>query len=208
MGDIAKPGHRVEIAKLKDLTGVNGINWFPDRVEMYEKGIKTDERAIKTDSPWEFWYGLAFRDAFPEVTHWFFASPWTQNVRMTQILGQNNDMEGDYFYGEMQFINENEAPEIFTITNNVPPEVDVPYPPEQVKRINIPLRLLLSKMVIALLSDDIIPNAWYAITSLVETEHLETIFPTDRYAYPFRLWRQYVDLRTFLCHEQSISKPQ
>jgi hypothetical protein len=36
-----------------------------------------------TTTPWDFWYHLAFAEAFPQVEYWWFRSLWTNRVRLS-----------------------------------------------------------------------------------------------------------------------------
>src|SRR4030042_720582 len=80
-----------------------GIQWQPGLVKLWERGKVTAEASHTTQSPYEFWYNLAFADCFPEVTHWWFRSAWTQKVRLTRLHGQ---MADGVLWGWMQFIDD------------------------------------------------------------------------------------------------------
>ena len=68
-----------------------GIQWQPGIAKLWEGGHVTVEASHQTVSSYDFWYNLAFADCFPEVTHWWFRSAWTQKVRLTLPQGQLAD---------------------------------------------------------------------------------------------------------------------
>lgn len=173
------PGH-----KFLDRLG-SGIKWQPGVARLYERGE------------------LVFVDVFPQVTHWWFHSAWTQRVRLTRAEGLLENSPAT-IYGYMQFIAEDQPGQLWTITERDVPVVETPYPPNEAKPVNLPLRLALARLVVATLSDDVITDQWLGITSLVQGGQLAQALPTQRDALPFRLAGIETDLRAAFCRLQGI----
>jgi hypothetical protein len=191
------PGH-----KFLDRLG-SGIKWQPGVARLYERGEIAFEAEHQAQSPYQFWHELVFVDAFPQVTHWWFHSAWTQRVRLTRAEGLLENSPAT-IYGYMQFIDEDQPGQLWTITERDVPVVETPYPPNEAKPVNLPLRLALARLVVATLTDDVITDQWLGITSLVQGEQLAQALPTRRDALPFRLAGIETDLRAAFCRLQGI----
>jgi hypothetical protein len=170
-------------------------------VKLWEGGQVTAEVTPNTTSPYQFWYGLAFADCFPEITHWWFRSAWTQRVRLTKPQGTLSDST---LWGLMQFIDEQTPGQIYTITDADQPVIAVPYPPNEVQPVNLPLRLALSRLVAGVIAGQVILGQWNFVTSLVRREELKSAFPTTVNALPFRLEGIKTSLQETLCWMQGL----
>jgi hypothetical protein len=179
-----------------------GIQWQPGVVKLWEGGHVTTEATHNTASPYEFWYDLAFKDCFPEVTHWWFRSAWTQKVRLTSPQGQLAD---GAFWGLMQFVDEQNSGQMYSIMDGYSPVISVPYPPNEVQPANLPLRLALSRLVAGIITGDVIPDQWMQITSLVPKYQLELVFPTVRDIIPWQLDGIDTSIREVLCRLQGVA---
>jgi len=60
--------------------------------------------------------------------------------------------------------------------------ISVPYPPNEVQPVNLPLRLALSRLVAGVITGEVIPGQWNFVTSLARSEMLEIIFLTTQEA--------------------------
>jgi len=170
-------------------------------VKLWEGGQVTAEAVHETASPYEFWHSLAFADSFPEVTHWWFRSAWTQKVRLTSLQGLLRDGAA---WGLMQFVDEQAPAGMYTITETEPPVIAVPYPTNEVQPVNLPLRLALSRQVAGVISGEVIPGQWHIITSLVKQDELEAVFPTTMDVLPWQLEGIETPLCWALCWLQGI----
>lgn len=195
--EYAAPGHKY-LARLN-----SGIKWEPEVVQLMVQGEVTFEAEHNTDSPYEFWHELAFVEAFPEVTHWWFYSAWTQRVRLTKAQGMYQQSPPTV-YGYMQFINEDQPSQIWTVTQRDVPVIDTPYPPKETKPVNLPLRLALARLVTGTLTDDVVPDRWMAVTSLVKREQLAQAFPTRIDALNWRLAGIETNIRRAFCDLQGL----
>jgi hypothetical protein len=180
-----------------------GIQWQPKMVKLWEGGQVAAEAPHATQSPHEFWYSLAFADCFPEVTHWWFRSAWTQRVRLTGLQGQ---MPNGALWGWMQFIDVQTSAQMYTITEAEPPVIAVPYPPNEVQPVNLPLRLALSRMVAGIVTGEVIPDQWMIITSLVAKDQIEPVFPIRQDANPWQMDGIDMPLRDVLCGLQGLAR--
>jgi hypothetical protein len=178
-----------------------GIQWQPGIVKLWEGGQVTAEAPHTTKSPYEFWHSLAFAACFPEVTHWWFRSAWTQQVRLTSLQGLLQDGAA---WGLMQFVDEQTPAGMYTITETEPPVIAVPYPPNEVQPVNLPLRLALSRLVAGVVTGKVIPGQWHIVTCLVKREELEAVFPTTMGILPWQLEGMDIPMRDALCQLQGV----
>jgi hypothetical protein len=182
----------------------SGIEWQAGTVKLWERGAVSLEASHHTGSPHEFWHDLAFADCFPDITHWWFRSAWTQKVRLTRAQGMLGD---DTIWGYMQFIDEHVPAQIWTISEKDVPVIEVPYPPNENQPVNLPLRLALSNLVAGILSDEIVPNTWMVVTSLAERNQLEQTFPENGTNYfHYQLAGIDTSLRNALCWLQGLKE--
>jgi hypothetical protein len=180
-----------------------GIQWQPGVVKLWERGMVTTEAPHTTQSPYEFWHSLAFADCFPEVTHWWFRSAWTQKVRLSCLQGKLAD---GALWGLMQFIDEQTPGQMYTIADTYPLLINVPYPPNEVQPVNLPLRLALSRLVTGIITGEVIPGQWNYITSLVGSDKLELVFTTTLHAITWHIDGINTPLREALCWLQGLKK--
>jgi len=178
-----------------------GIQWQPGVVKLWEGGKVTAEAPHTTTTPYEFWHSLAFAGCFPDVTHWWFRSAWTQRVRLTRLQGL---LEDGTAWGWMQFVDEQTPAQIYTLTDADPPVIAVPYPPNEVQPVNLPLRLALSRLVRGVITDQAIPDQWVIVTSLVRWDELASVFPTELRALPWQVAGVSTSLRQALCELQGL----
>jgi hypothetical protein len=59
----------------------SGLKWHPEHLELWLAGRRLGAAACATASPQVCWGELRFVEAFPQASHWWFSSPWTQRVR-------------------------------------------------------------------------------------------------------------------------------
>ena len=178
-----------------------GIQWQPGIAKLWEGGHVTVEASHQTVSSYDFWYNLAFADCFPEITHWWFRSAWTQKVRLTRLQGKLADAS---LWGLLQFIDEQTPGQMYTITDADPPVIVVPYPPNEIQPVNLPLRLALSRLVVGVITGEVIPNQWVFVTSLVKRDELEAVFPTKTTAFSWQMEGIETSMRLALCGLQAL----
>jgi hypothetical protein len=136
------------------------------------------------------------------VTHWWFRSAWTQRVRLTRLQGLLGDGAA---WGWMQFVDEQTPARMYIITETTPPVIAVPYPPNETQPVNLPLRLALSRLVSGVITGDIEPDQWNLVTSLVQRDELEIVYPVSRASLSWQLEGVLKSLREALCCLQGIS---
>ena len=178
-----------------------GIQWQPGVVKLWESGQVTAKASHTTTTPYEFWYSLTFADCFPDVTHWWFRSAWTQKVRLTSLQGLLGDGST---WGLMQFVDEHPPAGMYTITETEPPMIAVPYPPNEVQPVNLPLRLALSRLVSGVITGDVEPGKWNIVSSLVRCDELESVYSVSRASIPWQLEGIETSLRDALCCLQGL----
>jgi hypothetical protein len=178
-----------------------GIQWLPGVAKLWEGGKVVAEASHTSHSPYEFWYNLAFAECFPEVTHWWFRSAWTQKVRLTKPQGIFGD---GTIWGLLQFIDEQTPGQMYTITDADPPVIAVPYPPNEVQPVNLPLRIALSRLVSGVITGDIEPGKWNTVTSLVWRNELDIVCPISQASISWQLEGIETSLREALCCIQGL----
>lgn len=182
-----------------------GIEWKADEVKLWEAGRVTETAHHTCASAYDFWHSLAFAEAFPTVTHWWFRSAWTQRVRLSGIQGV---IAGGTVWGYMQFIDEQVPAQTWSVTEGERPEIFVPFPPNEVQPVNLPLRLALSRLVAGVLADEVQRDTWLTITSLVRQDELTQAFPATREALPWQLEGVPGSIRQALCSLQGLKKAE
>lgn len=121
-------------------------------------------------APWQFWYELQFVSLFPDVSHWWFYSGWTQQARVRSL-----QQSGTAINGFMQFISEENPAQAWFFDQGA---ISIPYPPGEEVSGNFPLRLALAQLVHGAMRNRIIEDQWYAVTSLVAAGEMERALPT------------------------------
>ncbi len=102
--------------------------------------------------------------------------------------------------GLKQFTGEQTLAQMYTtIIETEPPVTSVPYPSIKVQPVNLPLHLVLSRLVSGVITDDGLPDRWYIATSLVQNDTLEFIFPTNQVTSSWQMAGIDYTLRESLC---------
>jgi hypothetical protein len=104
----------------------------------------------------------------------------------------------------MQFIDEQTAGQMYTITDADPPVIAVPYPPNEVRPVNLPLRMALSRLVSGVIIGEVTPDHWMIITSLVRSDELELTFPSVQHVIHWQVEGIDTPLREALCWLQGL----
>ncbi len=154
-----------------------GIEWTPTSVRLWEQGCVTATATHTTTTPWDFWYGLHFRQAFPNVTHWWFRSLWTGRIAIS--LPDEALSEEQALWGWMTFDVLDTPKRPWTMSEGAVIVIAPPYPPNEEQSANLPLRLSLARAILAVLRDELAPDSWLGVTSLVHRDELERVFPTS-----------------------------
>lgn len=198
MTDRMAPGH-VYQARLG-----SGIEWKSDEVSLWIGGQVKETAKHGTTSPYDYWHSLAFAESFPDVTHWWFRSGWTQRVRLSGIQGTLGG--GSAVWGYMQFIDEETPSQSWSMTEGERPEIFVPYPPNEIQPVNLPLRLALARLVAGVVADQVQRDTWMILTSLVPRDELSLAFPDTLEALPWQLEGLQVPVRQALCSLQGLKR--
>jgi hypothetical protein len=181
-----------------------GIEWKPGEATLWDIGKAVETAKHGAASPYEYWHSLVFAENFPGVTHWWFRSGWTQRVRLSGIQGT---LAGGAVWGYMQFIDEETPAQSWTMTEGERPEIFVPFPPNEVQPVNLPLRLALARLVAGVVSDQVRRDTWMTLTSLVSREYLTQAFLDTPDALPWQLEGIPGSIRQALCSLQGLKSP-
>lgn len=153
-----------------------GIEWTPGTVRLWEQGRVSATAQHAAASAWEFWYGLHYREAFPEVTHWWFRSLWTGRIAVS--LPDPELVEDSAMWGWMAF-DVLDTPRLpWTVSEGAVITIAPPYPPNEEQPANLPLRLSLARAILMVLRDELAPDTWLGVTSLVQRDELDEVLPT------------------------------
>ena len=124
-----------------------GIEWTPTTVHLWEQGQVTMTAKHMTTTPWDFWYNLAFREAFAAVTHWWFRSLWTGRIAVS--LPDPTLTEDRAVWGWMTFDVLDRPRRTWSISDGAMVTIHPPYPPHEEQEANLPLRLSLARAILA-----------------------------------------------------------
>jgi hypothetical protein len=169
MSEMMAPGH----AYVSEIG--SGIAWEPGQATLWLRHEVLAVGQHDTASARAFWETLAFARTFPQVTHWWFRSAWTHQARVSRAVGMYDEATP---YGYIQFIDDQEPGNLWMMSQRDYPMIDIPYPPLEAQPVNIPLRLALARLLMAVVTHRFNPDTWCTVTSLVATPDLEVTFPT------------------------------
>lgn len=178
-----------------------GIEWFPDRAKLWNFGTLLGEASHKTRSKFEFWNTLAFLDCFPNVEKWWFFALWNGQVTV-KYPGFSN---GGSVWGNLQY--QGEFDKFYIIHSGYPPQIDVPLPIASNNPGNLPLRIAISRLVLGIITEEIVAGQPYTVTSLVGRNDLAKILPEDSTrpaGIDFIIPNIPVNLRQFFCNVQGL----
>jgi len=156
-----------------DETTLSGLKWTPDTLELWLHGERLDVADVVTATPADCWRELAFVEAFPTVSHWWFGSPWTQRLRVTKIRNQADGTR----YVWLQAVQE-DADELLWIV----PRTGTPrgMPPDYAGgAANLALALRLGLLARLALAGHVAINQWVAVTSLINASEVAALFVGD-----------------------------
>lgn len=149
------------------------------KLDGYQVSIHQRGEPIKTAtlsglmSPWQFWYNSQFVRLFPDVTHWWFFSGWTQQVRLRVL---NREGTGE-INGLMQFVSDDSPGQMWFYDNGA---ISLPLPMGEEFPGNVPLRLALARLIYqAAVLNQVVQDQWYTVTSLIESTAVERAFPIE-----------------------------
>lgn len=203
------PGHARNMQQPDVRTG---IEWLPGEVRLWELDQDSGEPRITlraahdTTSAWQFFYELRYVELFPEVTHWWYRSLWTQRVR-TEILATPDPAT---ILGQFHFVEEGNTGAWSVALDTRPAVVSVSLPPSETFD-NVPLACELSRLAVAAVHDEIPQQQWMIASSLVRREDAAAVLATgpdveDRVTQ--RRWRLEAigerPLREFLLRTQGL----
>lgn len=152
-----------------------GIEWTPDHARRWEGGEVVATARHTSPTAWAFWHELAFAQAFPEVTHWWFRSIWTGRVQFS--MPDPTFVETDTIWGWVTFDVLDQPRRPYSVREGVVLEVSPPFPPNDEQPANLPLRLTLARCILGVLQDELAPDTWIGVTSLVARELLAQALP-------------------------------
>lgn len=184
-----------------------GIQWTEKEVVLWQNEKPMLRNSHDTASAYEYFYGLHFARSFPMVTHWWFRSAWTQRVRLS---GPQGLLDGGTIWGYMQFVDEHVPSQMWAATtlDGGGHEIAVPYPPNEVQPVNLPLRMTLARLVAGMLIDEVQRDTWLTVTSLVAAADLQQTFPADRASIPWQIEGIHGSARREMCVLQGLKELQ
>ena len=107
-------------------------------------------------------------------------------------------------WGLMQFFDGQTPGQMYNITDADLLVIAVPYPPNEVQPVNLPLRLALSRLVAGIITGNLISDQWHIVTSLVKSEELEAVFPITMEIQPWQLEGIDIPFREAICGVQGL----
>ena len=164
------------------------------------QGILTDALA-----PHDYYYNLRFLDDFPDISDWAFGSAWTQKIMLTEPGQMHTELVGTLFFGSEDDQGTYIIERSYDDALKRAPLVQVPLPELFNSPLNLPLRIVIAKMILAALDDDLPYGQWHFATSLLPREEVAEVFRNDiSGSYGFRIKGVANDLRQALCELQGI----
>lgn len=152
-----------------------GIKWTPETVELWTVEGCVAQATHDSVSAWDFWEGLCFREAFPQISHWWFRSVWTGRIAVSMPDAALTEV--DAVWGSIIFDVLGQPRLPWSVAYRPLVRVQVPLPPLAVEGANLPLRLSLARAVLGVIQGDIRADDWVGVTSLVAADKLERVLP-------------------------------
>jgi hypothetical protein len=146
-----------------------GILWEPDRLAVWQHGECLDSAELASDSPQACWSKALFVEAFPQVSHWWFGSLWTQRVRATAMIPQEAGITRVW----LQAVQEDADELVWTV-----PSLGMPFgalPEYAGGTLNKPLYLRLGNLARLVASQAFPLNEWVVVSSLVTGAELRAL---------------------------------
>lgn len=183
----------------------HGIEWNENEARLWQDGSVIARAAHNADSARAYWYSFAFARDFPQVTHWWFGSSWTQAVRVSLPQGM---LASQTSFGTIQFMHETQPRDLWTVYRDTVSAISVPAPPFEAQNFaaNVPLHRQLMQMVVAMLLGNVQHDQWYTVSSLVAAKRLPAILDRS-YHRTWRAERYYLPLRDEWCNAMGLHAP-
>ncbi len=191
-----------------------GLEWCPDEVRLWEYDparnavVVTRTASHRSESAWAFFESLAYRDLFPEVTHWWFGGAWTQRVAMRPL--KSLDAHSVRLLARFGDADDDRGALCEVWLRDRPVEVEFSRLPLGQSFANLPLVIALSRLVIGVLYDES-PQTGAVISSLVPREAIGDVLslePDIVDARTGRTWRVQpcgsMPLRTYALKAQGL----
>lgn len=179
--------------------GVNGIRFLEDGArDLFYLGERIARGKTKQEvSPYEYFSGLRFLDDFPSIEHWAFGDAWTGPISIGEPREEDNQLVGEIRYGNL-----GEHVEVYSISRSfsgsLRPIIFVGMPSPFDHKLNVPLRLVLGKIIIASLDGEIPYGVKLYVSSIVERGEVPWVFSDDMDTFGFHLAGYPRNLREFL----------
>lgn len=152
-----------------------------------------------------YFYNLHFLDDFPEITHWAFGDAWTQKILLKRPHQMHTELVGQILFGSEDDVGTYIIERSYEDVLKRAPLVQTPMPTLFNIPLNLPLRIVIAKMVLAALDDDLPYEQWHFVTSLVPREEVAEVLTEDiAGTYGFRIKGVANNLRQALCELQGI----
>ena len=168
--------------------------------EEITQGVLIDNLA-----PHDYYYNLRFLEDFPDVTHWAFGSAWTQKIMLREPRQMQTELVGTVLFGSEDDQGTYIIQRSYDDAQKRAPLVQTPFPALFNTPINLPLRVVIARMLFSALDDELPYMQWHFVTSLLPREEVEELFAKDiSGTRGFRIKGVANDLRQALCELQGI----
>jgi hypothetical protein len=185
----------------------NGILFAEDGTRtlwMKDQQIATGTLSKQIDLH-DYFYNLRFLDDFSEITHWAFGDAWTQKILLKRPRQMHTELVGHLLFGSEDDLGTYIIERNYEDVLKRAPLVQTPLPGLFNVPLNLPLRIVIAKMVLAALDDDLPYEQWHFVTSLLPREEVAEVFTEDiAGTYGFRIKGVANNLRQALCELQGI----
>jgi hypothetical protein len=168
--------------------------------EQIAQGVLKDEFTLR-----DYYYNLHFLNDFPEITHWAFGSAWTQQILFRQPRPMHTELVGQVLFGNEDDQGTYIIEQSYEDALKRAPLVQTPLPTLFNTPLNLPLRIVIAKMALAALDDDLPYEQWHLATSLLPRAEVAGLFTENiSGAFGFRIKGVANNLRQTLCELQGI----
>lgn len=163
------PGHPYERK-----TGT-GIKWAQGRVTLMQAGAVLGTATHQSASAYHFWLDRHYLRCFPDVTHWWFGSPWTGRVTVdAQAARRDERTLVGWLHWEGQ--DEPSAWSVEMVSNDLWLfDIPEPQPPMGAHPANIPLVRRLAAHVYGAMQNPALRGQPVVVSSAVSRQELQVM---------------------------------
>ena len=169
-----------------------GIEIIEHTARLWQQGQVIATAEINEVSPYDFWYHLKFREAFPQITHWRSGAACETTVQVSALQGE---VGNGTFHGALWLGDSDEA-RLWEVSSGAPATIAVPALANDVG--DLLGQLALTRAIVSVFNGERFIGVQQEFSNLARRDAtIEDDLPTLEEALPtaHQAWRSYLPLR-------------